>query len=331
MRTLLFFLLAGVLFFSKSFGQISPSDKHILDSLLENDEMMKMIASFGKPSSYFRINAGVGNKLYSSQDKAIESLQNATKLVISPSAAYYHKSGFGISFTGFLLTESSKTRFYQYSVSPFYNYIKGKVASASLSYTHYFQEDTYSANTSPVQDEFYGSIVFKKPWLKPGISAGYSLGTFHEIIKIDTTIRVGNQRVRIKYTDTTTTKLSTFSLAATVEHSFGFYHIFSKKDGCSITPEFFFITGVNTYQVSHKSTIENYNAFTKRRTKRIRHFQSQSVNSKFEPQSLGLDLDLIYSIGIFYIEPELYVDYYLPKTDDKRFSQIFNFSIGITF
>ena len=97
-----------------------------MDSLLQNDEMLKMIGSFGKPSSYFRINIGVGNKLYSSQDKAVESLQNTNQLVISPSVAYYHKSGFGISFAGFLLSENNKTGFYQYSVSPFYNYTKGE-------------------------------------------------------------------------------------------------------------------------------------------------------------------------------------------------------------
>lgn len=331
MRTILFYFLTGILFFSKSFGQTNPSDKHIMDSLLQNDEILKMIGNSDNPSSYFRINIGVGNKLYSSQDKAIESLQNTNQLVISPSVAYNHKSGFGISFTGFLLNENNKTDFYQYSLSPFYNYNKGKFADASLSYNHYFEKDIYSSSTSPIQNEFYGSIVFKKPWLKPGFSAGYSSGTYHEIIKIDTIIRVANQQVHIKYIDTTTTKLSSFSVSGTLEHSFIFYNIFSKKDGLSFTPQFSFITGINTFQVSHKSTTVNYNSFTKKLSKRIRHFQSQAGNNKYEAKSLGLDLDLNYSIGLFYCGPELYLDYYLPKTNDKRLTQIFNFNIGITF
>ena len=331
MRILLFFFLTGMLFFSKSFGQINPTDKHLMDSLLQNDELLKMINGLGKPSSYFRINIGVGNKLNSSQDKAVESLQNTRQFVISPSVAYYHKSGFGISFAGFLLSENNKTDFYQYSVSPFYNYNKGKVVRASVSYTHYFEKDIYSSNTSPIQNEFYGSLVFKKPWLKPGISSGYSLGTYHEIIKIDTIIRVLNRPILIKYIDTTTIKISSFSLAGTLEHSFGFYNIFSKKDALSFTPQISFITGINNYQVSHKSTVTNYNSFTKKLSKRIRHFQSQTDNIKYEAQSIGLDLDLNYFIGIFYFEPELYIDYYLPKTNDKRLTQIFNFNIGITF
>jgi hypothetical protein len=331
MRILLFFFLTGVLFFSKSFGQIDPSDKRIMDSLLQNDELLKMIASLGKPSSYFRINIGAGNQLYDSQDKALESLQNTNHLVISPSVGYYHKSGFGISFTGFLLSEKNKSDFYQYALSPFYNSIKGKVANASLSYTHYFEKDIYSSNTSPIQNDLYGSLVFKEPWLKPGIAAGYSSGTYHEIIKIDTTVRVGNRQVLIKYIDTTTIKISSFSFAGTIEHSFGFYNIFSKKDGLIFTPQFSFLTGITAYRVNHKSSVINYNSFTKKLSKRIRHFQSQSDNNKYQAQSIGLDLDLNYVIGMFYFEPELYLDYYLPQTNDKRLTQIFNFNIGITF
>ncbi|MEP6950094.1 MAG: hypothetical protein ABI863_12490 [Ginsengibacter sp.] len=332
MRTLLFFFLTVILFFSRSFGQTNPNDKQIMDSLLQNDEALKMFNSYNKPTSYFRINIGAGNKLYSSQNNAIESLQSNNPLVISPTVAYYHKSGLGISATGFLLNENNKTDFYQYSVSPFYNYTKGKIARASLSYTHYFEKDIYSPHTSPIQNEFYGSFVFKKPWLQPGISAGYSSGTYHEIINIDTIVRVANQRVHIKYIDSITARISSFSVAGTLEHSFIFYKIFSGKDGVIFVPQFSFITGINTFHVSHRSTIANYNSFTKKLSKRIRHFQSQeSNNAKYEAQSIGLDLDLNYSIGIFYVEPELYLDYYLPKTNDTRFTQIFNVNIGITF
>jgi hypothetical protein len=331
MRALIFLFFTGILLHSKSFGQISPSDKQLMDSLLQYDEALKMFDNYNKPSSYFRVNIGFGNKLFSSEDRAIESLQNSNQLVISPSVAYYHKTGFGISFSSFLLNENSRTDFYQYSLAPFYNYSRGKIVDALLSYTHYFQKDVYSPNTSPVQNEYYGSLVFKKPWLKPGISAGYSSGVFHEIINIDTTIRIGAQRVRIKYTDSTNTKLSTFSVAGTVEHTFTFFKIFSRKDGLGFTPQFSFITGMNSYTVSHSSTLTNYNSFTKKRLKRIRHFQSQGKNNQYEPKSLGLDLDLNYSIGRFYFEPELYLDYYLPKTNDSRFTQIFNVNVGLTF
>ncbi len=331
MRVFLFSFFMCVLFFSKSFAQINPSDKRIMDSLLENDELLKMINDYNKASSYFRVNIGIGNKLYSDQNKAIESLQNNSQFIISPSLEYHHKSGLGLSFTGFLFNENNKAQFYQYALSPFFNYTKGNFINTTLSYTHYFVKDIYSSNTSPVQNEFYGSLVFKKWWLRPGISTGYSWGTYHDIINIDTTFRIAGQQHHLKFIDTTATKLSSFSIAATVEHSFTFYNIFSKKDGVNFTPQLSLITGINSYQVNHKSSVENYNRFIKKFIKRTRNFQSQSESSKFQAQSVGLDLDVSYLIGIFYLEPELYLDYYLPETDDERLTKIFNLNIGITF
>ena len=99
-----------------------------------------------------------------------------------------------------------------------------------------------------------------------------------------------------------------------------------------LTPQLSLITGINTYDVKHSSSLANFNAFTKKKLKKIRHFQSQDKNNnKYQLQSVGLDLDVNYSIGKFYFEPEFYLNYYLPETNDNRFTQIFNFNIGITF
>ncbi len=325
------FLLFTFIFFSKTFGQLSPSDKHIMDSLLKNDHFLKMINDFGNPSSYFKINVGVGNNLYDANNKSVESLQNTSQLVFSPSIGYYDKSGLGISFTGYLFNANNKTDFYQYALSPSYNYNTGKAINASLYYTHYFVKDVYTVHTSPIQNEFYGSVNLKKLWLKPGILVGYSTGKSHEIIKIDTTIKVQNQQIRIKYIDTATIQLNSFSFAATLEHEFGFYKLFSENDALGFIPQLSLISGINKYVVSHKSTQSDYNTFTKKKIKRTRHFQSQSNNDKYELQSVALDLYLQYSIGKFYFEPEAYLDYYLPKTNDKRFIRIFNLNFGITF
>jgi hypothetical protein len=330
MRKILFFIFYCFVCAVKSYAQTNPSDKEIMDSLLKNDEMLKMINDIGKRSSYVRINIGIGNKLYSGNNKSIESLENNKQLIVSPSVEYHHKSGFGIGFTGYLGSDNNKTNFFQYALSPSYNYTRGKIADASISYTHYFITNIYNSNSSPIQDDFYGSILFKKPLLKPGIAAGYSSGKYHEIISIDTTVKIVNQEIHINYTDSLVIDLSSISVAGSVEHEFDFYNLFSKKDGLSFTPQVILISGINKYTVHHNSSLSNYTSFTKKRIRRLRHFQSQDSN-KYELQSLGLDLDLNYSIGKFYIEPELYFDYYLPNTNDNRFTQIFNFNIGITF
>ncbi len=83
--------------------------------------------------------------------------------------------------------------------------------------------------------------------------------------------------------------------------------------------------------ITHTSSLDYYNSYTKKSLKRIRHFQSQGNNNNYQLQSLGFDLDINYSIGKFYFEPDVYLNYYLPDTNDNRFTQIFNFNIGITF
>jgi hypothetical protein len=331
MQRILYFILIAVIAFSKSAAQTNPSDKHIMDSLLQNDDMLKALNNLDKPKSYVRINMGIGNKLYSVEDKSIETLQNTNELILSPSIGYNHKSGLGISFTGFLLNQNKKTDFYQYTLTPSFLYNKGKIVDASISYTHYFQKDAYSPNTSPVQNEFYGTLVFKKSWVKPGIAVGYSSGEFRQIVHIDTSLKVSNRVVSIKYTDSAAIKVSSFSVSGSMEHSFNFFKLFSPNDGLVFTPQVSIISGENDYKVTHNSSIANFNAFTKKQITRLRHFQAQSDNKKYQLQSAGLDLDAYYAIGKFYAEPEIYFDYYLPKTNDNRFTQIYSLNIGITF
>ncbi len=328
-RALLFFMFSNFLFF-KSQAQVTPSDKEIMDSLIQNDEFLKMLDKMDDVQSYFRVNVGIGNRLFSGNNKAVQNLDTKMKFVFTPSAGYFHKSGLSLSAAGYLLNENSTFNFYQYALSPSYAYSKGKVVNALISYIHYFKESRYNASASPFNDEIYASLVFKKPYIKPGISAGYSSGNYSEIINIDTTVIILNRPTLIKFVDTATTQISSFSLAASIEHDFTFYRIFSKKDGLRFTPQLSAIAGINKYSISHKRSTQLYNLYTKRKLKRLRRFQSAS-DGNFEIQSLGLDLDLNYSIGKFYLEPEVYLDYYLPKTEGKAFSQVYNFNIGITF
>lgn len=301
-----------------------------MDSLIQNDEFLKMLDKMGAAESYFRVNLGIGNRLFSGNNKAVQNLDIKNQLVFTPSVSYMHKSGLGLSFAGYLLDENSKFKFYQYALSPSYSYSKLKAVNTLLSYVHYFRERKYDASASPFDDEIYANLIFKKPYIKPGISVSYSSGNYSEIVNVDTTVIILTRPTLIKYTDTATTNISSFSLSASIEHDIVFYTLFAKKDGLRVTPQLSVISGVNNYTVSHKSSTQLYNLYTKRQLKRLRRFQSSGDNN-FELQSLGFDLDLNYSIGKFYLEPEIYLDYYLPKTDDKAFTQVYNFNIGITF
>jgi hypothetical protein len=53
--------------------------------------------------------------------------------------------------------------------------------------------------------------------------------------------------------------------------------------------------------------------------------------TKFQVESLGLNLDLSYTIGKFNLTPQVYLDYYLQNEDIDKFSYNFNFNIGFAF
>jgi len=327
---LLVTLLAGGVL--KTFGQDNPDDKRLLDSLVKNDALLRMIDKMTRPQSFFRVNLAAGNDLFCDQNSYLQSFENNPPLIFTPSLEYDHKSGWGISATGFLYTQHNNTRFYQYVVSPSYTFREGKIIDAFISYAHYFEQDVYTSNASPVQDEGYARVMMKKSWLKPALSVAYDQGIYHDVVRIDTAVTILGTRVHIHYVDSVATQLRSFSTTASVEHTFAAYDLLSSKDGILITPQFSLFGGVNSYSVTHTSSLTNYISFTKLKLKRIRHFQSQQQNSgKFELQSAAFALDVNYAIGKFYLEPQLYMDYYLPQTNDNRLTVVYNFNIGITF
>lgn len=99
----------------------------------------------------------------------------------------------------------------------------------------------------------------------------------------------------------------------------------SKNDAVSFTPTLMANAGAGKINIMHKSNIALLNYFI--RKGRVPRLQT----NQFELQSTGLNMDLIYTVGNITIEPQLYMDYYLPETDSKRFTHVFVFNIAYSF
>jgi hypothetical protein len=324
------------LFFTvNGFGQANQ-DKRILDSLRRHDYLLKMIESIYSPTSYFTVEIGAGNKLFGVRNNSLNALQSDNKLILTPSATYYHKSGFGINATAYLLFDKNKKGLYQYSFSPSYDYLTGKTFGATASYTWYFIPNKYDPSASPIQHDLYAAFRLKRGWVRPGLSVNYSMGNYYEVIKIDTTLSKQNQTVRIQFVDTIKAKLNSFGLTGKVEHTFKYYGIFNDKDAFNFTTQLLLNLDYNAYKVDHNSTTNYYNTFTKNKRKRtFNTTQSetslQSDNGTFDAQSAGFNLIANYLSGNFNISPGIYLDYYLPSTKTKRLTQFINFVIGYRF
>jgi len=323
LRTLLFLTL-GLLFFYKNHAQTKAGENLSgKDSLEMLNQLRSLLDSLDQPTSYLFANIGIGNRLFSIKNAALNAKQNTTNLVIySPSLGYFHKSGLGLTAGASLLNDVDGFGANQFSLSPSFDLTGNKNIAFSISYTHYLVKNKFSPYASPVQNDFYSSLRYKKPWLQPGIAVGYSTGEYKEARLKDTVIA----GVRRRFYDSVTYQLKALSLILSVGHQFTFYTVFNKLDGLSFTPSLIANAGSGKTTISHKTNaIALFNFLNKRG--RIPKLQTD----KFGMQSMGLNLDLAYTVGNLTFQPQWYLDYYLPATDLQRWLQVFTFNIGYTF
>lgn len=320
------FLIALILLFVVASATAQTTTESALDSMFKQDPFFQMLDSLGKepPRSSVDINVGVGNRLFSLNNKALTAEQaNVSKLIFTPSVSYFHKSGLGFSVTGFLGSDAGKLSLFQTGLTPSYDYIGNKV-TAGISYTRYLLNKSLTVSPSPFQNDLYAYVNAAKGALQPGLAIGYASGKHKEYT--DTVISRPSPLPPVRIRDTTTYKIKDLSLIASVKHDFSWYNLLSNKDGLLVTPQLMLIGGSQTY--SAKSTTV---AVTRRRETLLRSNRLSTDQTKFTLQSAAFSLDVDYSIGQFYVRPQLYLDYYLPATTGNRLAATFNCVLGISF
>ncbi len=293
------------------------------DSLLLSKGIEKILTEDAEPVSYFFLNLGAGNNLYNLNSNYLNASQNqGPVLAWNPTLAYYHKSGFSLT-AGSTLLRQAPAGFgpTQYSLSAAYDRDDNDPIGAGLALTRYFVKDYFSPYASPIQNDAYGYFVYRKPFIRPGLALGYSTGTYKTARNRDTVIN----GVPRRFYDSTTNKLKTFTAMLSAEHTFEFKNMISRDDEVQFTPSFMLNMSSSTTQITRKSNFPIFNTPTgKRRLNRL-------LSNDFRVESIGLDLDLNYTLGSFVIEPDLYTDYYLQQTSDSRWSFLFTLNLGYIF
>ncbi len=66
------------------------------------------------------------------------------------------------------------------------------------------------------------------------------------------------------------------------------------------------------------------------RIRKLNTIKKVESNNKFQLQSVAASFDFTYGIGKFFLQPNLYLDYYLPETTTNRFSTIFSVTAGVS-
>lgn len=329
----IFILLPAIFAMSFVYGQtdsLTREERLALDSMFKNDEFIKLMLK--KDKNYFDVNIGMGNGIFSLKNNALNAGQAITnKIYYSPSVGYYHKSGFALTVNGFLADDNGQLKMYQYAVSPSYTYDKKNV-QAGISYTRYIEGAAASFDISPFKNDFYASIIYKKPWIEPGLAIGFSFGK--QVEYFDTAF--WRRSVDSPYTyrvvhirDTITTRLSGLSLTLSASHKWSFYELINKKDAIEIQPSIMLNAGSQRWNISHSSSLNNRRPFVQNYLKS--RYGDGSSSESFNLQSAAFLAAVTYYYGKFYLQPQLYLDYYLPSTSEKRLTSLFSVTAGFSF
>ena len=320
---LLFFLV--ILSNSVATAQIdslSAKDKAMLDSMMANDEFLKLMQE--KEKNTVDISVGLGNGAFSANNNAANATGVVNQLIFTPSVIYHIKNGFSFGLTGFLTNDSKGSlNLYQTGLSVAYDYY-GKKVLTGISYTRYLSDQDKYNTKSLYQNDFYGYIKRAKGVLQPGLSLGFSNGNYKEasftsfILK-----RLLRPDTLISGFDSTNNKVSYFSASVSVEHNFSFYKLLSKKDELDFTPALIVNSGSDKNTQTHTNKIYD-------RIRKLNTIKKVESNNKFQLQSVAASFDFTYGIGKFFLQPNLYLDYYLPETTTNRFSTIFSVTAGVS-
>ncbi len=320
-----------------------PAYDILLDPNLDIDELLNDIDAFLDsilaPRSYWltSLSAGQGYFNYVVRTPRGRGIKEVKKTIWSPTLGYYDKSGPGITFTSNVIHDSARFNTYQIAISPSYDLIKGRTLATGISLTHYFTKRSVRFYTSPLENELNGYFLWRKSWLQPGISVNYGWGSKTRFSKRDTIYNAVVQNavttirdVIIKDTATifesNTKSIVDFSMAITVRHDFYWLNIFSDKDHIRLSPMLSLSAGTQKFGFNQTTGATG----PLRSVSILNNTQKVSLTQKFQPLSMTLYLRSEYSFGKFFIQPQLYFDYYFPAEKNNLLCA-FNINTGFIF
>ncbi len=314
--------LLAVFLITHGYGQkdtLSKADKAALDSMMKADQFLKLMNE--KAKNTLEVSVGVGNGSFSSHNQAVNATGVTNKIIFTPSVYYRFKSGFSVGVTGYITNDSGKTELYQTGATVGYDYV-GKKVKAGGTFTRYFSDMGKYNSKSIYQNDLYAYVKKAAGIIQPVLSLGFSNGKYKEIDMIKFKRPIIGDTILVK--DSTHNTSSYFYTSVGVEHDFYFYGVFAKGDELDFVPAFVVNAGSDKTSTTHTNK-----AYTNRPllSKRARVASSD----KFQLQSIAASFEFTYSIGKFFLEPTLYLDYYLPSTTANRFSAIYAVTAGFSF
>ncbi|MEO6638077.1 MAG: hypothetical protein ABIN25_07355 [Ginsengibacter sp.] len=335
MRKCCFILFILAIYCKVVFAQsdtLTTSEQATLDSLIDNDPFLQLLKDAKNKNTVY-ISIGAGNGGFTSHNNAANATGYVKQVILMPAVNFISANGFTAGITGFATNDTiNSVDLYQLGISAGYGY-QGKKIDAGLSYTRYLRTGTEYNSRNIYQNDFYGYLKKSKGWLRPGISAGYVNGKYKEWswLKYQRTVHLplplpnGRDTIIIsRVKDSMSNTTSYFSVTAEVHHEFSFYEVFSGKDAIGFTPSLMVNFASSGLSQTHTSAIFD-------RYRILSRYKKAELSDNFKVQSVALSLDGIFTLDHFFLQPNFYFDYFIPSTQEKRFSTIFSVAAGVYF
>lgn len=333
LKPLILFLTICCSWFSVSAQETKTDSTSINADSLEReiDAFLDLYDSLKAPRSYLLLSLGVGNTQFSVRNMALNAQQSATNLSITPTIAYYHKTGLGITYNNFLLIETGKTQLLQHAVTLSYDYLKGENASFGLSYTRFFGKKEFVNASSPYDNDVLAYVQFGKNKLQGGAMLGFSGGRYRETLQY-----LDSQQIRMPLTnqlvtqyyyvsDTSDVLIRDISFIPYVRYNLMLDGI-GKNDYFNLQPTLMILGSRGKVAIDSKGTVRQRRLLDRSRN----YSETYSQKSVFSFQSVGLQLDASWYIGKFFLNPQVYFDYYLLSGDNK-WSALYSVQTGFMF
>jgi hypothetical protein len=87
--------------------------------------------------------------------------------------------------------------------------------------------------------------------------------------------------------------------------------------------------GSQRWNITHTSKL--FDRFPRLANYLKKRFGDGNDSEKFRLESMAFAGQLTYYYGKFYLQPQVYLDYYLPETTEKRLTTLFSITAGVSF
>lgn len=314
---------------------IAPFDNSFLiDTTIDYSELFQDFDAFMdsilSPQSYFLTTLAMGRGFYNFESKANSDINTTKKLTYSPTIGYYHKSGLGITGTGYIVDDGINMNFYQGAISPSFDYLKNKALATGISYTRFVSKDSLPFYTTPLKNELYGYFTYRRSFIRPTVALSYGWGSRSDYSQREEQILDLRLRRRGFTYINTEESIRDFSLITSVRHDFYWLDVFTYRDHIRFTPQLSFTSGTQNFGFNQKSS--TYVNILRNNSSVLYSTENVYLDDqlKFQPLALTMHFRGEYSIGKFFVQPQFTMDYYFPAANNN-FNSIFSINVGCMF